>query len=132
MYGQPTSADTSVVLGTPSIMGHRRRIHYPPPQAFVFLQSMELRRRLEAMYRRQQDRKVLLAMTMQSSDGGACTTSCCCCEGCGCGGGETTSMTTATTTATTSSFISSSSTGLTRRNEARLREKEICNIELGY
>jgi hypothetical protein len=131
MYGQPTSADTSVVLGTPSIMGHRRRIHYPPPQAFVFLQSMELRRRLEAMYRRQQDRKVLAAMTMQSSSdgGGACTTSCCCEECGGYGGGETTSMTTATTA---SSLISSSSTGLTRRNEARWREKEICNIELGY
>jgi hypothetical protein len=39
----------------------RKKIHYPPPQAFQIFELLELRRRLKALYRRQQDKIVLLA-----------------------------------------------------------------------
>ena len=49
-------------LGYPKMsnsMG-RKKIHYPPPQASQIFELLELRRRLKALYRRQQDKIVLL------------------------------------------------------------------------
>jgi hypothetical protein len=49
---------------TPTTMSNpmgRKKIHYPPPQAFQIFELLELRRRLRALYRRQQDKIVTLA-----------------------------------------------------------------------